>query len=224
MVHDQAAQELWRNVFKLTRIHTRRRIDLGQLKSATDSLAELERERHQFVATNSVTDSAASSSGCQPGSSHAECEVGKRGWTSAHEEELQFNKLKRKMAMLEQSAIGSIPMGKSKRLREAVDHFKQYDALTLKEYLAKKTKPAAACTPRLHGACVFIATAGSPDLSAKLIKLEAIIKPMPATATICIVDDTAQLPEDVQWSLMLGGGANGKLWIGCILEFMFAIG
>ena len=131
-------------------------------------------------------------------------EVGKDGWTAAHDKEIKFNKKKRNMAHLDQLATGSIRVPKKMRL--ATELYKQYDDLAVNDYLNKKAKESAVSQPPFDKANVFVAMAANLRLAAKMRKLGITTQREPAKADICVVEDTAALPVGVHWSMILKGG------------------
>ena len=207
-------QEFWRLVYGNTRDFKKRRCDLGRnrCKQSADckSEAALARHRDEFVSSNS---------GCQPMSSENPMivvtpEVGKDGWTQGHQQEAEFQRLKRTTALFEGVESGSMPKSSlSRRMKKGFRYWKQYQELVTQSYISRKKRDAkAAELPSLHGKKVFIATASCKDRAfiqtLQEIGVAKIDMDTPIGADLCVVDDTADLPVTVQWSLIIGGGFN----------------
>ena len=212
----QTAQEVWCLVYKENRhptVANQRRSDVGvphRWAARADGkvpVAAWARQRHQDIA-------AASAGTNVPELGEAPA-VGEHGWSEAHAKEAVFQQEKRKFALLEGVAQGTVPTDSlSPRMKKAARLYKQYQEILAAEYMHAKQQAEARANAvvALEGASVYVdhtmrADTRMPEFRQVAKKFGLVLVDRPARASIFIVVDVVSPPPLAHWALMLGGGA-----------------
>lgn len=215
----KAAMDMWLQVYKTSRKQEAERIDAGVPKAAKaeaaeqtmlgKSLAGLIRARDAEVGTL-----AASSGGTQRRALSPKV-VGDQGWTEQHKKEVQFNKTKRAMALLDAHKSGTTVEGEmTKNYLQASKLNDLYQLKLSVDYAKRKANNLHSIADKtdldLAGKRIYVDSGFKGKDSQELTKLlqQARLRRVTdrGNADVFLTADVNCLGQRTSWSLMLGGG------------------